>query len=566
MASPTGTTSPEVGSEPWYRRPWPAGAAVLAVYVALSFLLSTGGSLGTDTGAKVATLATMQERGAWFDLDVGYWAEEWDPRGSMHPLYQSRPTDDARWMAVTTVPMLLAARPLYELGGLRLALLLPMLGAIGAAFGCRALAHRLGADRRTGWVAYWLVALASPMAVYALDFWEHAPGAALMLWAAVHLADLAIGSTTRPYLGSGAAAGLLLGAAATMRTEAFVVALVATAAASLGLLVRTRRPLPVLAPGTATVVGFGTAFLVGGVLERMTAAPARSARAEGVVARSDSLVDQLPDRLAEGLTTTLSPQASDSGAAWLAGAVVVAGVLLAAAWWQRREVLALGGALIAAVVVLSSQVGGLGFVPGAMVAFPLAAAGLLALASAGPVRWVAVAALTTYPLTWLFQYLGGSLPQWGGRYVLVPTLVLGTCGLVWLGDEGRDRRGLRAVGGLCVLVTAIGVSFLAHRTHEIDRTFDELVDRPEAVVATQNGFFVREGMDAYLERRWLAGSRTAGLDDVAEVVAAAGLDSFAWVTEAELSAASTGDFRLRDTAPVHLLGVTLQVHSYRAGD
>jgi hypothetical protein len=76
---------------------------------------------------------------------------------------------------------------------------------------------------------------------------------------------------------------------------------------------------------------------------------------------------------------------------------------------------------------------------------------------------------------------------------------------------------------------------------------------------------VREGMDAYIERRWLAGSRSAGLDDVAEVVAAAGLDSFAWVTETELSDASTGGFRLRDTAPVDLLGVTLQVHSYRAG-
>jgi hypothetical protein len=113
-----------------------------------------------------------------------------------------------------------------------------------------------------------------------------------------------------------------------------------------------------------------------------------------------------------------------------------------------------------------------------------------------------------------------------------------------------------------VLVTAIGVSFLAHRTHEIDRTFDELVDRPEAVVATQNGFFVREGMDAYLERRWLASSPETGVEDVGRVVAAAGLEDFAWVASSEQAPDRGGGFDRRGMSPLRVLGVTLYVHHY----
>ena len=65
-----------------------------------------------------------------------------------------------------------------------------MLGAVLArACGARALARRLGA--RTGVATFWVIGLATPVAIYALDFWEHSLGLALMLWGVVLLFDVA---------------------------------------------------------------------------------------------------------------------------------------------------------------------------------------------------------------------------------------------------------------------------------------------------------------------------------------------------------------------------------------
>src|SRR3546814_3677047 len=110
--------------------------------------MSPGGYLGTDTGAKVATLEVMDQRGS-AKPQLGYWAEQWDPDGSLHPIYDSDPID-GEWVHVTTLPMLELARPLYALGGYRLTLLLPMAGAVGAAFASRSLARRARSEKRRG--------------------------------------------------------------------------------------------------------------------------------------------------------------------------------------------------------------------------------------------------------------------------------------------------------------------------------------------------------------------------------------------------------------------------------
>ena len=104
-----------------------AGIVLLLVYVVLSFAMDPEGSLGTDTGGKVATVKVMSERGD-LDPDVGYWASEWDPEGDVHGLYYTAHIGD-RYVNVTSLPLVLAARPLYDVGGYRAALLLPMLGA-----------------------------------------------------------------------------------------------------------------------------------------------------------------------------------------------------------------------------------------------------------------------------------------------------------------------------------------------------------------------------------------------------------------------------------------------------
>src|SRR6478672_9414543 len=94
-------------------RPLAAALVLLACYFAAAAFNSPRGYLGTDTGAKVATLRVMDTRHT-FDPGAGYWAAADDPQGALHPLYDTRRVDD-RYVAVTTLPMLLLARPLWAL-------------------------------------------------------------------------------------------------------------------------------------------------------------------------------------------------------------------------------------------------------------------------------------------------------------------------------------------------------------------------------------------------------------------------------------------------------------------
>ena len=110
----------------WLRRPVVAGLLLLVVYAGLSLALNNPrGTLGTDTGGKLATLHAMDRRGSLVP-EVGYWAQRWDPTGTLHPLHYTYDVN-GHWVNVTTLPMIEAAYPLYALGGDRAVLLLPML-------------------------------------------------------------------------------------------------------------------------------------------------------------------------------------------------------------------------------------------------------------------------------------------------------------------------------------------------------------------------------------------------------------------------------------------------------
>src|SRR5919202_2382721 len=128
----------------WLRRPAVAVLALAFVLVALSFLNDPRGYLGTDTGGKVATLRAMEQRGD-LDPDVGYWAERWDPKGDLHPLYFTQHLA-GKWVNLTTLPAVYAAYPLFRLAGYQGALLLPIAGTVLAALAARALAGRLASD------------------------------------------------------------------------------------------------------------------------------------------------------------------------------------------------------------------------------------------------------------------------------------------------------------------------------------------------------------------------------------------------------------------------------------
>src|SRR3546814_20862011 len=131
--------------------------------------MSPGGYLGTDTGAKVATLEVMDQRGS-AKPQLGYWAEQWDPDGSLHPIYDSDPID-GEWVHVTPLPMLALARPPYALGGYRLPLLLPLACPLGPAFASPSLPRRAAGDSAR-WAASLLSGPLLPPVVSALPLLE----------------------------------------------------------------------------------------------------------------------------------------------------------------------------------------------------------------------------------------------------------------------------------------------------------------------------------------------------------------------------------------------------------
>lgn len=510
------------------RRPVVAGVVLLLAYVALSFVMDPNGFLGTDTGGKVATVKVMSERGD-VDPDVGYWASQWDPEGRVHGLYYTAKVGD-RYINVTTLPMVLAARPLYDLGGYRATLLLPMAGAIAAAFAARALSKRLRAerDRETGddgWVAFWVIGLASPMVIYALDLWEHAIGVGLMAWATVALFDAVF---ARPTWWRGLLAGLAFGAAASMRTEAFVYVLTSTAVACAALVLSKRRDLiGALVVGATAVVGFAAAFGANLLLETaVLGEQLRGARTSGAASGGLSVVDV---RVKEGLVTLLSPFPTMDAQGYIAGACLLLALVYVARASKRTgaEQLAVVAGVVAALVLFWRFADGPGFVPGLVAATPFAAAGLAWGFTDARSRFVTLLALVPIPLVVAFQFVGGAAPQWAGRYLLVTGFLLAVVGIA-----RRDRMAPWARTAFVVAsvaVTAFGGLWMAQRTHDVAAAADRLQARPEAVLVSPNGFVPREFGATYGDKNWLASGNPDDLRFAVDVVGESGAPDFALV-------------------------------------
>lgn len=530
---------------------------VLSVYGALALLNSTGGYLGTDTGAKVITLDRMAD-GNTFNPAVGYWAEEWDPDGLYHPLLDTLRNEDGEWVNVTTLPMLVAALPLYELGGYRLALLLPMAGALLAAFACRSVVRELSGERE-GWAAFWCVALASPMAIYALDLWEHSLGAGLMV-AAFAVLLRALRNDAPPWLPL--LAGLALGASATMRTESFVAAATFVGGTCLALATR-RRVRDALTTGVLSTVGFAVPWLLNSRLEDALGGNSRAGRASGVAAGVGApgrdWSGEAVERTREALITWFGLPNADYPLTVLLGVLIgmllVASAALVARGERRSAVTML---VVVSAVYLLSVTSGLGFVPGALVATPVAVMAAVGTDWTGD-RWVVVAvAISATVLTWMFQYTGGALPQWGGRYILTPTLLLLCLGIVALHEHPALLR--RGVFTIAALVTVMGLAWLQVRSHAIDTLFDEVAELPGDVVISTNGFFVREAGPAYEVRRYLSIGRGGSVAGAVDVAIRSGAETYA-VLSGSREAPETGD-PLTSSAALEVLGATLWYHTF----
>ena len=544
-------------ASPWWRRWWFLVPALLAAYVALSFVNDPRGSLGTDTGGKAATVKVMSERG---DLspDVGSWASAYDDPPTVHDLIFTTKIGD-RYVQVTTLPMVLAARPLWDVAGYRGALLLPMLGAVLAATAARAIARRLGDG--DGAVAFWVTGLASPVLLYALDLWEHSLGLGLMAWGVVVLWDVADDRRPWPLAVLG---GLAFGVAFSMRTEAAAYAVAVIGVTAVALLVR-RRFGPAVGAGLAASVGAGIGLVANQVLEHAVLGQSiRSGRAVGTVQAGGQ---DLALRAREAIITGLGLMPADDPQS-LAMAVVAAVALVAAAWLaaQQRRDLALVAFGVAVALYVLRAVAGPGFVPGLVATTPLAAVAL-ALAWRSPgARMVVLYALVPLPLVLAFQFAGGALPQWGGRYILLSGLLLGATGVAVRGPMVPAVR--RGFVGLAVAVTAFGLVWMSIRTHAYADLGDRL-ERPsvegDVVLVAANGFLPREFGATYPRARWLAAPSRAQLDDALAIAARVGPAEIQVVTDPDRPPPDIAGYRRSGTRtePV-LAGVDLLVTTYRS--
>ena len=560
---PTGVDAPRArGIGAWLRRPLVAGVLLLLVYATMSFALNDPrGTLGTDTGGKLATLHMMEGNGG-LNPNLGYWAQRYDPNGVLQPLHYTYRVDE-KWVNVTTLPMIDVAYPLYRLGGDRAVLLLPMLGAVAAALGAAALMRRLaGGD---GMIAFWIVGLATPLAIYALDFWEHALGLALMLWAVVLVYDvMERNAGWRGALGAGA----LFGLAATMRTESLVYFVATVGLACLVMLVRDRNLVRPVVTGLCASFSLFVLLVANRLLEQFElGTDLRATRISGTATGSGSRGSV---RIHEAFTTSVGLGLSGmrSSSAWIIGGAIVA-LLAGGAWLLRSEErvrVAAGGVLlaVAALVYLDRFSEGWGFVPGLLTASPLAAVGIVLAWRMPGLRWMAAVAVVALPIAWASQYSGGADPQWGARYVLLSGALLAIAGIVVLHGHTRALVGVVAVA---VLVTAGGLVWLSVRSHTIADGMETILARHDEMLISRQPHMLREVGAFYdLDRKWLTATTDSHLADAVAIARESGVKEFALIGGADQPApAQLGGYRRgsRQLVPFLRPDVKLGVVTYR---
>jgi hypothetical protein len=401
-----------------------------------------------------------------------------------------------------------------------------MVGSVLAALGARALARRLsGGD---GWPAFWIVGLVSPLTIYALDFWEHSLGVALMAWAVVVLLDVVQGRRPPAWA---LAAGALLGTAATLRTEALVYAFVAVALACLVLWLGKRRLAAAVLAGALATVGLAIPLVANGALESATTGGA--IRSERTASSASSVVSTTGDvgtkRIEEAMLNAVAITPRQEAASYLVGFALLG--LLAFVALRTARTGDTGPAAIAAVgagaLYLIRFGYGPGFVPGLIASTPLAAAGLVLGWRSLAGRYLLGVGLLALPIVWATQFQGGAAPQWAGRYLLVSGLLFGVAGIVALPRLRMWAQ--RAFVGMAAVITGFGLLWTSMRTNDIGAALATLNRRPEPVVVSRIGHLAREGGAFYGDKRWLTAPDDEEQAFAVGVLEQAGIRQFALV-------------------------------------
>ncbi|HVE94416.1 MAG TPA: hypothetical protein VNB24_05805, partial [Acidimicrobiales bacterium] len=242
------------------------------------------------------------------------------------------------------------------------------------------------------------------------------------------------------------------------------------------------------------------------------------------------------DRVEEAAITSLAATSTGDAASLLVGLAVVVAVVYAVTRRDWRALIA-AGALLAA-----RTVDGFGFVPGFLVAAPLAGAGLAVAWRRGPpARTAMVIAVVSLPLVWTFQFAEGARPQWGGRYVLLSGLLLTVVAVAELLSASAPLR--RAAFAITATVTALGFGWMIQRTHAFADVAHRLDARGEPVLISRVGHLVREGGGVHDLNRWLTAVSNADLQKAGAVAAASGAQRIAVVDiDGRVTPARVGEY------------------------
>ena len=419
------------------------------------------GTLGTDTGGKLATLHMMERAAASIPTSAtGPQTRDPTGRAAAAPLHVPgrRQVGERHHAAdaLRRVPALPGRRrsrsapaPDARRGDVRARRRRRWRGALG------------GGD---GWPRSGSIGLATPVAIYALDFWEHTLGLALMLWGVG--ARCSTSSNDAPAGAARSAPALLFGVGGDdAHRGARCTSSVAVGLACLVMLVRERALRPSgRASASPRCSAPGSCSSLNRLLEQCDARhrpPWRRAsrHRDGFRWRDrDACQGGVHDGGWSRVLRRCGHRPSGSWAAsWSSSSPLARGA------HERRSA---PGA--SSVPCWSSS---RGRVPGSLHAGRRGScrgcssrrrsrpSGIVLAWRTPPLRYPAAVAVAALPIAWLAQYSGGADPQWGARYILTSGALLAIAGCVALrgppaGDGGvwssrglvTARRGRMAVG------------------------------------------------------------------------------------------------------------------------
>jgi hypothetical protein len=497
------------------RRLWgaPAGAHVAAlalVLIALLPVIGTDASFSADEGAAIVQAQSLAQGRGWI---VEHPLPEVDPDTRYHPIELSAKGPDGIAPFAKHPLYALAMAAAGELGGVTAMVLLSLLGTTVAAAATAALAGRLHPSLSRP--AVWTVGLASPLLFDGYLVIAHAMGAAVVSLTAL----AAVTAFERRSARLALLAAPLLVAAVLLRTEATLLAVaLACVAAVLAARHRTLRR-----PGLVLAAGALGAAAAGRLIERVWA----GAIVGGTVSVSGPGGAEpfgfVEGRIHAAVLTWLRPSYDGPAALDAALLVMLAGIALGAFVGRRRpqdragivlgSVLAVSGALTGVLLVPKN------LVPGLLVAFPLAAAGLFLVTRRTVETTTAQLLLGTFALfsvaVLATQYAVGGTAEWGGRYFAIGLPLVVPVALLALRQAaariGPDAaRPAAAALVACSLMMGVMSVASVRATHRFTATLmtqidsagqAQGVDRP-VMVATQ-GAIPRLAWKTYDRQRWL---------------------------------------------------------------